>query len=226
MNRWVMVFPCLMYLACIGTCSLCPPQADRDTLTDTTEVAMGIAQAYFGAGAEPDIPTAVNSNTAYLSISLSLNVILTFMIVTQLALHIRNIRKVVGASTGANGLHKTAATVVTMLIESYALYAVVLLVYIVPWALNSPVQLIFFAVTGPIQVRAFLYFSPMRCYFGTSATNCGCIQVIAPYLIILRVAKRRELTSETISGSVGSLRFRSQVTTDGDESLPDEDEDR
>jgi len=162
---------------------------------------MGIAQVYIGAGTGFNIAIAINFNTAYLSISLALNALLTLMIVTRLVLHIRNIREAIGASTGANGLHMAAATVVTMLIESYALYAVILLVYIVPWAVNSTVQLLFFAVTGPIQV-------------------------IAPYLIILRVAKRRELTSQTISGAVESIRFRTQVTTDGDESLPDEDEDR
>ena len=187
---------------------------------------MGVAQTYFGAGTGYDFSTAVNFNTAYLSISLALNAILTFMIVTRLVLHIRNVRKAIGTSSRAGGLHTTAATVATMLIESYALYAVILLVYIVPWALNSSVQLIFFAVTGPIQVRGVLYLSLMDCYLGTLVSDRGQpTQVIAPYLIILRVAKRRELTSETISGSIGSIRFRSQLATDGDESLPDEDED-
>ena len=134
---------------------------------------MGVAQTYFGAGTGYDFSTAVNFNTAYLSISLALNAILTFMIVTRLVLHIRNVRKAIGTSSGAGGLHTTAATVATMLIESYALYAVILLVYIVPWALNSPVQLIFFAVTGPIQVRAVLCLSLMGCYLGTFASNCG-----------------------------------------------------
>jgi hypothetical protein len=46
-------------------------------------------------------------------------------------------------------------------------------------------------------------------------------QVIAPYLIILRVAKRRALTSESMSGTVESIRFRSQGPTDGDGSLTD-----
>ena len=47
-------------------------------------------------------------------------------------------------------------------------------------------------------------------------SNRGYLQVIAPYLIILRVAKRRALTSESISGTVGSLHFKSQVTTTAD----------
>ena len=48
-------------------------------------------------------------------------------------------------------------------------------------------------------------------------------QVIAPYLIVLRVAKRRELTNKTItvgSAGIGSIRFKSQGTTDDDTTLP------
>jgi hypothetical protein len=51
--------------------------------------------------------------------------------------------------------------------------------------------------------------------------------VIAPYLIILRVANRRALTSKMIasgSGDIGSMQFRSQgETTGGGESIPDGD---
>ena len=49
-------------------------------------------------------------------------------------------------------------------------------------------------------------------------------QVIAPFLIILRVADRRALTSETIvSGNLGSIHFRSQgKSTVGNGPLRDE----
>jgi hypothetical protein len=49
-------------------------------------------------------------------------------------------------------------------------------------------------------------------------------QVIAPYLIIVRVAKRKALTGETVSGTSESIRFRgqSQATTDDGSTLPDE----
>jgi hypothetical protein len=49
------------------------------------------------------------------------------------------------------------------------------------------------------------------------------VQVIAPYLIILRVAERREVTSELISGTAESICFRSHGTTDDDGTLPDGD---
>ena len=49
-------------------------------------------------------------------------------------------------------------------------------------------------------------------------------QVIAPYLVILRVAKRRALTNKSVSGTVEFIRFKSQGSTDyGDESLPEGD---
>ena len=51
------------------------------------------------------------------------------------------------------------------------------------------------------------------------------VQVIGPYLIILQVAKRRALTSNTLSsgsGAVCSVRFAGQGgSTSDDENLPD-----
>jgi hypothetical protein len=62
------------------------------------------------------------------------------------------------------------------------------------------------------------------CCPGTLLFNHVYTQVIAPYLIILRVANRKALTSETISGASESIRFRgqSQATTDDARTLPDE----
>ena len=80
------------------------------------------------------------------------------MIVIQLIVHTRNVRKITMASCGSIGLHTSAtATVATMLIESYALYAVTLLVYIVPWAVDSAVGDIFSGLVGSIQVLSFLF---------------------------------------------------------------------
>ena len=50
-------------------------------------------------------------------------------------------------------------------------------------------------------------------------------QVIAPLLIILRVANQRALTSETImTGNIDSMRFNKshEESTDGVETIPDE----
>jgi hypothetical protein len=54
-------------------------------------------------------------------------------------------------------------------------------------------------------------------------SNYGDEQVIAPFLIILRVANRRALTGEAVaSGNVGSIRFKSRgKSTGGDGTLSD-----
>ena len=149
-----MALPCLMYLASVGACSTL--EDGGGVLINATNVAMGIAEAYQGSGMTPDSVTAVNFNTSYLSISLSLNITLTLMIVVRLVRHIRNLRKATGDLDGSSGLHAATATVVTMLIESYALYAVAILLYLVPWAIDSPAFFLFPGVLGAAQVRGTL----------------------------------------------------------------------
>ena len=93
---------------------------------------LGIAYIYYDSGMRFYTVLAGNISTSYLSISLSPNVLLTLMIVMRLVVHIRNLRKVTRSSDGSSGLHTTTVTIVMMLIESYALYAVTLLLYVVP----------------------------------------------------------------------------------------------
>jgi hypothetical protein len=56
-----------------------------------------------------------------------------------------------------------------------------------------------------------------------ASSDHGDEQVIAPLLIILRVANRSALTRETIvSGNIGSIHFKSEEkSADGDWTLPD-----
>ena len=119
-----------------------------------------------------------------------------------------------GTAHSSSGLHKA---VITMLIESAALYAVVLLLLIGTWSASSPAQFIFLPILAEIQVCALFT------YLGTLLSNNGGAQVIAPFLIILRVADRRVLTSEIIvSGNIGSIHFRSEgKSTVGNGSFPD-----
>ena len=90
---------------------------------------------------------------SYLSISTSLNVLLTLMIVIRLILHTRNIRNAMGIG-GIGGLCKAIST---MLIESCALYAVTSLLVIIPLAIQNYAMDIFFPILAETQVRAFLY---------------------------------------------------------------------
>ena len=86
----------------------------------------------------------------YFSISLSLNILLTFMIVVRLVLHTRNARSALGI-TGVDGLCKA---IVTMFVESCALYAVNSLLFIVPWATGYYTEGIFLPILSETQVRA------------------------------------------------------------------------
>ena len=89
---------------------------------------------------------------SYLSISISLNVLLTLMIVIRLILYTRNTCNAMGAS-GIGGMCKAIAT---MLIESCALYAVSSLLVIIPMAIQNFVMDVFFPILAETQVRAFL----------------------------------------------------------------------
>jgi len=116
------------------------------------DIAMGILATY--PLAEP-LKSNVKVNWAtipYYSISLSLNILLTLMIVIRLILHGRNVRIATGSSAGISGLYNTIAT---MLIESSALFAVSALLVIGPMATND-ISLL--NLTAPIltetQVRA------------------------------------------------------------------------
>ena len=153
-----MVFPYLLYLASVGACTS-PLKAGDDVLINTPDVAVGTAHIYESSGTRDFTDASINLNTSYLSICLSLNVLLTLMIVIRLVVHIRNVRKAIGASDGSTGLHTTTATVVAILVESYAIYAIALLLYIVPWAVSSPVVDLFSKALGTMQVRFFFIIS-------------------------------------------------------------------
>jgi hypothetical protein len=85
----------------------------------------------------------------YFSISLSLNILLTLMIIARVAWHGRNVRKATGVLSTANGLYNTIAT---MLVESCALYAATLLLFLVPTWANSIIAGTFWPVLNEIQV--------------------------------------------------------------------------
>ena len=128
------------------------PRAAADTLTNSIGTAMGIAYICQQLKVEHSLTVF---GTSYFSICLALNVILTLMIVTRLILHRRNLRKAIGASDGVSGLY---TAIVTMIIESYAIYAATFLAYIVSWAVDSVFVAIPSKGIGAIQVRAAFIF--------------------------------------------------------------------
>jgi len=128
---------------------------------------VGIATLYFQRHPYKDIVTVRGPSefgVPYLSISVSLNVLLTLMIVVRLVLHGRNIRTAPRSAVGISGLFKTVST---MFIESCALFTVGSLVVVGALAaaetLDNPdiyypgdfVVNTFFPILAEIQVRAF-----------------------------------------------------------------------
>ena len=115
--------------------------------------------------------------------------------------------------------------IITIFVESSALYAVCFLLYIAPWGAGRNVQFIFFPILAQVQVCAFffLHFVPTRGRIGIWLSDHGDEQVIAQFLIILRVAKQKASVGGTVvSEDIGSLHL-SQLTTIGGGSLPDPD---
>ena len=86
----------------------------------------------------------------YFSISVSLNVLLTLMIIIQIVRFTRGTRAALGI-TGIGGLSKS---IITMLIEFCALYTVSTLLILGPTIANSPITYFFLPLLPPTQVRA------------------------------------------------------------------------
>ena len=164
---------------------------------------------------------AIDFGLPYFSISIGLNIFLTLMIVVRLILHARNTRAAVGIG-GIGGLSKA---IVTMLVESCALYTVTIL--LVLGSLNSgdlgsSFISLFLYILNQTQVRA----SPRpRDPKTDSLIQQRIGQVIAPLLIIRRVANKSALTSNTIASlHLSSFKTRSRgISTGGSGALPDGD---
>jgi len=119
---------------------------------------------HYGYGNNETIPGLSKFGIPYLSISVSLNVVLTMMIVIRLVLHGRHIRT---APRSAVGISRLCKTVSTMFIESCALFTVSSLVVVGALAATGTygklniiysggsVVDIFFPILAEIQVRAF-----------------------------------------------------------------------
>jgi len=90
----------------------------------------------------------------YFSISISLNILLTLMIIIRLVLHTRNTRTTATALVGVSGLYRT---VITMLVESSALYAVSSLLVIGTYISGTCSADLFLPILAETQVCAFTW---------------------------------------------------------------------
>jgi hypothetical protein len=86
----------------------------------------------------------------YYLISLSLNVLLTLMIITRLVVLSGRVRKTMNAPVRIGGLYKA---IIASLVESCGLYTFAYILFLVPWYIDDPVSEVFTFVLTQIQVR-------------------------------------------------------------------------
>ncbi|KAJ7065984.1 hypothetical protein B0H15DRAFT_758583, partial [Mycena belliarum] len=158
MNFALIALPVLMYLGAIALSIIVLFQASRPNAHLWTS-------------------KTVDFGVPYYALSAALNVLLTAMITVRLLIYRRSLRKALGDEQADSVPY---ASIAGMLIESSALYAVVSILFLVPYGLKSDVSNIFI----PILVE---------------------VQLLAPLLIILRVAKRRGWEKSTATANPTTL---------------------
>ena len=84
---------------------------------DITSAVLGLMNWIWNIKSDDEFVQS-NINVSYLSISLSLNVLLTLMIIARLLLHSRQIQSAVGVAAGVGRLYRT---IIAVLVESCAL---------------------------------------------------------------------------------------------------------
>jgi len=120
-------------------------------------------------------------NLPYFSLSTAINVILTIAIAIRLLSHGGNIR----AASGPAGIRGWYRTIVTFVIESSALNAANWLLFFVPWVAKNHASDIFLPILGQTQV-------------------------LAPLLIIQRIANQNALTGDTVvTAQISEFKARS-----------------
>ena len=119
-----------------------------------TVTATGIAFIYANTQQTgPDMTLNQNWGDVYYSIALSLNVLLTLMIITRLFLHRKNIRRALGDQGGASRLYEE---IITMFVESGALFAASFALLFGPWATGSILIPALVPILYEVQVRTAL----------------------------------------------------------------------
>lgn len=155
MSHWAIVVPCLMYLTSVGRSHIFREKPSANI----ADAALGIALVHNETLQLYSVPgsTGLDIAAPCYSVSVSPNVLLTLMIVVRLALHSRNFRNATGGPVG------TYKAIITMFIESCALYAVTFLLFIGVWGPSNPLQLPIFPILAATQVRiVFNMFSAHR----------------------------------------------------------------
>jgi len=116
--------------------------------------------------------------TSYYAISLGANIILTILITIRLLMHRRMV-----LATLPKDHAKEYVSLMTIIVESAALYSVFAFIFLITYAVNNPINQIFLAVASFTQQ-------------------------IANYLIIIRVAQGRAWGKDTLATQASTLNFK------------------
>ncbi|KAF9475286.1 hypothetical protein BDN70DRAFT_936015 [Pholiota conissans] len=112
---------------------------------------MGVLFLIQVSAASPWTTSTINWTIPFFSLSLSLNIILTTVIVVRLMLHRRQIG---GIMEDSHGKHYTS--IAAMVIESASIFSVFSLLFLVPFVLNNAINQIFFQALSIVQINAML----------------------------------------------------------------------
>jgi hypothetical protein len=93
--------------------------------------------------------------SAYYAVSLSVNIILTILIVIRLLLYRRELRKLLPNEPASHYVSLSA-----IIIESAALYSFLALLFIITYAIGHPLNQIFLGSASSAQVNILLVFRP------------------------------------------------------------------
>ncbi|KAG6874360.1 hypothetical protein C0995_015096 [Termitomyces sp. Mi166 len=122
--------------------------------------------------------------TSYYAISLGVNIILTALIAFRLLVYRKTVMKTLPEDHG-----KEYVSVLTIVIESASLYSVFALIFLITYAINTPVNSVF------LTVASFT-------------------QQIANYLIIYRLAQGRAWNRDTLVRTTTALDFQDHTIRD------------
>ncbi|PSS37777.1 hypothetical protein PHLCEN_2v378 [Hermanssonia centrifuga] len=126
----------------IGTAMQFTQQAYVDQLLGTLFLKQIMSVSPWGA---------VNFTLGFWCFSLALNVLATFLIVSRLLLYRFRLARVLGSGHGAQ-----YTSVVAMVVESELLYTAFLILFIVPFVLNHPLENVFIQCIALIQAISAL----------------------------------------------------------------------
>lgn len=102
----------------------------------------------------PWVAGSINFTAPYFWLSLALNMTMTIAICARLLFFRTRVRKVLGHNHGSD-----YTSIAAMVVESAAIYSAFSLCFLIPFALNHPIQNTFIQMLGEVQVSIVALYS-------------------------------------------------------------------